>query len=89
MRKPGTYSLEELTGDIDGTTAYQLAYPERQAALANSWEYAQQSGADVEWVAEPDDDSDDAEIAMTLDAYALLVSRANTHCACCAGECDR
>lgn len=53
---------------------------------AGSWEAASVvPDGDLEWTCEPDDGSDDLEVALTLEAYALLVVRARTHCPSCDG----
>ena len=41
----------------------------------------------MEWSAEPD--SDEPEIALSLRAYAALVSRARAHCEGCSEGCTR
>lgn len=82
MRNSGNYTLEELVSDIDGSNAYRVVDPD----TAGSWERAQiEPACDLEWVAGPDDDSDDLDIGMTLDAYGALVAKGRTHCPSCEG----
>ena len=86
MRNSGTYELEELVSDIDGSTAYRIADPD----TAGSWERAKRvPSADIQWTCEDDDESDDLEISITATALAILVSRAGSHCPGCPGECGR
>lgn len=82
MRNPGTYELQELTSDIDGSTAYRIADPD----TAGSWERAQRvPSADIQWSAETDDESDDLELSITATALVILVERAGRHCPSCEG----
>lgn len=86
MRKPGTYQLEELVSDIDGSTAYRIPDPD----TAGSWERAQvEPDTGITWVAVDDDGPDDLEIGISPETLAILVNRGRVHCLGCTGECDR
>lgn len=87
-REPGTYALDELVSDIDGSTAFQVRPDLVNNLVADSWESATGDlDTGIVWTCEPDDD--DLDIAITPDALAALVRRARAHCAGCPGGCDR
>jgi len=87
MRKPGNYTLEELTSDLDGSVAFQYRDDSVIRAMAGSWEG---SDADLDpgirWSVDLDDD--DLEISITPEGLANLVGRARTCCEACPG-CNR
>ena len=84
--KNGTHPLvvSEYVDDNGAHNGFRIDYRE-----TGSWESATaEIPDDLEWTCEPDDESDDLEVALTLEAYATLVVRARTHCQCCEG-CTR
>lgn len=84
--KEGTHPLavSEYVDDAGMHNGFRVDVPG-----AGSWESATaEIPDDLVWECEPDDGSDDLEVALTLEAYASLVVRARTHCPSCDG-CTR
>lgn len=72
MREPGNYPLDELISDIDGSTAYRVRPDLANDAMADSWDAALiEPDPGIEWTV--DDEPDDLEISLTVEAYARLV----------------
>lgn len=75
--------LEELTGLIDGATAYRYSgvvseFPDDHEDVTNA----------LVWSAMPDDESDDLDLCVSPGLMAALVLRARTCCEACPG-CER
>lgn len=88
MRESGRYMLEELISDIDGSEAYRFTADTVSGAAGNSWEGAQdEPNPAIQWTVD-DCDHEDDDLAISVEAYALLVSRARTCCEACPG-CNR
>ena len=79
-RESGTYPLEELVSDIDGTTAFRPTEEFSHSAMAGSWDMA---NADIDesimWTCDDLDDDDDLDIAITPDLLAVLWSKARAY----------
>lgn len=89
MRKSGTYSLEELISDVDGSEAYRFSDETVSSVAGNSWEGAQEvPNPAITWTVE-DCDHEDDDLAISLEAYAVLLERARRHCEGCSGTCGR
>lgn len=80
MRESGTYALEELISDIDGSTAYQYSGDAVDLALSGSWE-ASQADVDpgIEWVIDDLGEEDDLDIAVSPALLAHLWSKARAY----------
>jgi hypothetical protein len=88
MRDPGLYPLDKLISFVDGSTAYRVRPDFANDAMADSWNASLvEPDPGIEWTV--DDEPDDLEISLTVEAYASLVGRARTHCPGCTGPCER
>jgi len=87
MRESGIYSFEELVSDVDGSEAFRWGADSVRTSMAESWDASQESGPEMAWSVE--DDDDDLELSITPRALAVLVTRGRTHCEGCAGTCGR
>lgn len=76
--------LERCTGLVDGAESY------RYSGVVSEFPDELDLGAPIEWIAGPDDESDDLDMDMgiTPGLLAALVLRARTHCPSCEG-CSR
>lgn len=90
MRESGTYRLEELVSDLDGTYAYQVPADDQAVAIGGSWDMAT---ADVDhvvdWAVDDHEDGDDLEVSMSVDLYARImrlaaIGREYSGCSGCA-----
>jgi hypothetical protein len=89
MRESGNYTLEELVSDIDGSEAYRFSDDTVSELLGDSWSSAQEvPNPAIQWTVD-DCDHEDDDLAISLEAYALLVNRGRAHCEGCAGDCGR
>jgi hypothetical protein len=76
MRDPGTYGLEELISDVDGSEAYRYSDQVVSGLAGGSWAASQvEPDPDIEWVA-VDGDDPDTDVAMSLELYRRLLTDA-------------
>jgi hypothetical protein len=81
MRESGTYALEELVSDIDGSTAYQYSDAAVNKAISGSWQAAQtEVDPGIEWIVDDLDDGDlDTDISVSPALLAYLWSKAREY----------
>ena len=81
MRESGTYTLDELTFDIDGSRAYRYPNTVVSSALSGSWEASQEElDPDIQWVMEDELDAlPDDEIGISPALLAQLWRKAQAY----------
>lgn len=79
-RESGTYPLEELTSDIDGSQAFRTSAEFQGSAIAGSWDMANaELDESIMWSVEDLDDDDDLDVAISPELLAILWSKARAY----------